>query len=189
VTEPIRRVTIYSDGACIGNPGPGGYGVVLLHESARKELSGGFRRTTNNRMEILAAIMGLEALKSECLVDLYSDSEYVVNAMERGWARSWKAKSWRRSTGEPALNPDLWQRMLDLAERHVVTFHWVRGHAGDRENERADHLAVAAASQPDLPPDEYYEAHQAAGASPRSTRPTPGAQPRRFYPRRGRRPS
>jgi ribonuclease HI len=175
-----KQVTIYTDGACTGNPGPGGYGVVLLHDATREELSGGFRRTTNNRMEILAAIVGLEALKEPCRVDLYSDSEYLVNAIELGWAKRWRAKSWRRSTGEPALNPDLWERLLNHCDRHEVKFHWVRGHAGNPENERADRLAVQAASQPGLPPDEVYEATQAAnGSRPRTASPS-GARPRRF---------
>ena len=189
MSEP-RPVTIYTDGACLGNPGPGGYGVVLLYDSVRKELSGGFRRTTNNRMEILAAIMGLEALKEPCRATVYSDSQYVVNAIELGWARKWQANSWRRGTKEPALNPDLWQRLLDLCSRHEVKFVWVRGHAGNLENERADRLAVAAAMQPDLPPDEVYEATQSAnGANAPAARPGSAPRPRRFYGRPGRRSS
>ena len=152
------NVTIYTDGACTGNPGPGGYGVVLLHGSHRKELSGGYRRTTNNRMEILAAIVGLEALKEECRVTLYSDSQYVVNAVEKGWAWKWEANGWKRNKREEALNPDLWERLLRLCEYHDVEFRWVRGHAGNRENERCDQLATGAARQRDLSVDEGYEA-------------------------------
>jgi ribonuclease HI len=153
----LKQVIIYTDGGCIGNPGPGGYGVVLMHEASRKELSGGFRRTTNNRMELMAAIAGLEALKRPCRVTLYSDSEYVVNAMEQGWAARWRANGWRRGQKQKALNPDLWERLLSLCERHRVRFQWVRGHAGNKENERCDELAQAAARRADLPPDEPYE--------------------------------
>lgn len=151
------HVTIYTDGACIGNPGPGGYGAVLMHGGARKELSGGFRRTTNNRMEILAAIESLAALKEPCSVTLYSDSRYLVDAMEQGWAERWRANAWRRNKKERAVNPDLWQRLLDLAAKHDVAFKWVRGHAGNRENERADSLAFSAAKSERLAVDEVYE--------------------------------
>ena len=155
------KVTIYTDGACIGNPGPGGYGVVLLFGEHRKELSGGYRRTTNNRMEILAAIVGLESLKEECRGTLYSDSQYVVNAVEKGWAWKWEANGWKRNKREEALNPDLWERLLRLCEYHDVEFRWVRGHAGNRENERCDQLATGAARQPNLLVDEGYEATSA----------------------------
>ena len=151
------HVKIYTDGACLGNPGPGGYGVVLLYGQRRKELSGGFRLTTNNRMEIMAAIEGLEALEKPCSVSLYSDSQYVVNAMSKGWAKRWKANGWmRRPGGGKALNPDLWERMLELCDKHEVTFHWIRGHAGDEENHRCDRLAVGAAKMRGLPPDPGY---------------------------------
>lgn len=153
----MKKVTIYTDGACLGNPGPGGYGVVLLYNGHRKELSGGFRRTTNNRMEIMAAIAGLRALKQPCRVTLYSDSRYVVQAMSEGWAKRWRAKGWKRSATELARNPDLWAEMLDLSEKHDVSYRWVRGHAGNSENERCDALAVAAANRRELPPDESYE--------------------------------
>ena len=152
-----RSVEIYTDGACLGNPGPGGYGVVLLYGQHRKELSGGFRRTTNNRMEIMAVIKGLEALGEPCSVSLYSDSRYVVDAMSKGWARRWKTKGWvRNSRGGKALNPDLWERMLELCDEHEVAFHWVRGHAGNVENHRCDRLAVDAAKVKGLPPDPGY---------------------------------
>ena len=153
-------VTIYTDGACIGNPGPGGYGAVLIHGGARKELSGGFRLTTNNRMEMLAAIVGLAALKEPCEVTLYSDSRYVVDAMEKGWAERWRANGWRRNKKEYAVNPDLWERLLDLTGKHNVAFKWVRGHAGNRENERADRLAAEAAKGARLAVDEVYEREQ-----------------------------
>jgi ribonuclease HI len=152
-----KNVRLYTDGGCINNPGPGGYGVVLIYGSHRRELSGGFRWTTNNRMEIFAAIAGLEALKEPCRVTLFSDSQYVVNAMQKGWASRWQANGWRRSGKERALNPDLWERLLELCGIHEVKFEWVRGHAGDAENERCDELATAAARGSDPGIDEVYE--------------------------------
>jgi len=152
----MKHVTLYTDGGCINNPGPGGYGVVLIYNSHRKELSGGFRRTTNNRMEIFAAITGLEALKEPCRVALFSDSQYLVHAIQKGWARKWRANNWRRSHKEKAINPDLWERLLKLCEMHDVQFQWVRGHAGHPENERCDQLAKAAAQGPDLAIDTGY---------------------------------
>ena len=154
--ERIKDVTIYTDGACIGNPGPGGYGAVLIYDGHRRELSGGYRKTTNNRMEIMAAIVGLEALKAKCRVTLYSDSDYLVKAVSKGWAQRWRANGWRRNRREKALNPDLWQRLLQLCECHEVQFRWVKGHAGTPENTRCDELAMEAAHQPDLPPDKGY---------------------------------
>ncbi len=154
----LKKVTIYTDGGCIYNPGPGGYGVVLIYGKHRKELSRGFRLTTNNRMELLAVISGLEALKAHCRVTVHSDSQYVVNAIEKGWARRWRAKGWWRNKEEKAVNPDLWERLLLLCERHEVTFRWVRGHAGNKENERCDELARAAATGPNLAVDADYEA-------------------------------
>ncbi len=153
----MKRVTIYTDGACLGNPGPGGYGTVLLCEGSRRELSGGYRWTTNNRMEIMAVLAGLRSLKEPCRVTLYSDSRYVVNAMSKGWARNWREMGWRKRDKAPALNPDLWAEMLDLSGRHQVEYRWVKGHAGDPENERCDELAVAAASGADLGRDDGYE--------------------------------
>ncbi len=155
-SQELPQVTIYTDGGCLGNPGPGGYGVVLLFGKHRKELSGGFRQTTNNRMEILAAIAGLEALNRPCWVTLFSDSRYVVDAMTKGWAERWRRNGWRRNKKDKALNPDLWGRLLDLCEQHQVEFRWTKGHAGTKENERCDQLAVAAAKGYDLPPDEGY---------------------------------
>ena len=137
----LKHVTLYTDGAASGNPGPGGYGVILEFQGKRKELSGGYRRTTNNRMELLAAIVGLEALKERCEVTLYTDSAYLVNAINEGWAQRWRAHGWMRNKNEPALNPDLWERLLRLCEQHEVHFVWVKGHAGHPENERCDQLA------------------------------------------------
>lgn len=151
------KVVIYTDGACLGNPGPGGYGVVLLYGGHRKEISGGFRLTTNNRMEIKAVIEGLKALKRRCPVTIFSDSEYVVNAISKGWAERWRTNGWKRTKKEFAVNPDLWGELLDLCAQHDVEFRWVRGHAGVPENERADRLAMAAAQQSGLPPDQGYE--------------------------------
>ena len=155
MTTP-KPVEIHTDGACLGNPGPGGYGVVLRYGDHRKELSGGYRRTTNNRMELLAVIKALEALTQPCQVILHSDSRYVVDAMERGWAKQWQANGWRRNRQEKALNPDLWETLLQLCDRHEVEFRWVRGHSGNAENERCDRLAAQAAKQPDLPADPGY---------------------------------
>ena len=152
-----KKVTIYTDGACIGNPGPGGYGVVLIYGEHRRELSGGYRRTTNNRMELMGPIRGLEVLNQSCRVALYSDSQYVVEGIENGWAKRWKSNGWMRNKREQAVNPDLWGRLLDLCYKHEVEFRWVRGHAGDRENERCDQLAVQAAHGGDLPVDDGYE--------------------------------
>lgn len=155
-----KRVLISTDGACLGNPGPGGYGVVLLYGRHRRELSGGFALTTNNRMEIMAAIAGLEALKGPCAVTLSSDSQYLVNAMTRGWARRWQANDWWRTKDERAVNADLWARLLALCERHAVEFAWVKGHNGDVENERCDALSREAINRPDLPDDPGYQPAQ-----------------------------
>ena len=157
MASQIKRVTIYTDGACIGNPGPGGYGAVLLYGDRRKEISGGRRETTNNRMEMLAAIIALEALEQPCEVTLSSDSQYLVNGMALGWALRWRQNGWRRNKKEKAANPDLWDILLGLCEKHHVQFQWIRGHAGDAENERCDQLATAAAQRLDLPVDQGYE--------------------------------
>mgnify|MGYP001765935683 CR=1 FL=1 len=157
MTGEAKTVTLYTDGGALGNPGPGGYGAVLIYRGHRKELSGGFRLTTNNRMEIMGAIAGLRALKGRCTVTVYTDSQYLANAMTRGWAKRWRANGWKRNRTDRALNPDLWQELLDLCDRHAVTFSWVRGHAGTAENERCDRLSREAASKPDLPPDSGYE--------------------------------
>lgn len=151
------RIIVYTDGGAQGNPGPGGYGAVVLENGRRRELSGGFRLTTNNRMELTACIAALESLAAPAqAVVLYSDSSYVVNGISKGWAAGWRRRGWRKADGQPALNPDLWQRLLKLAEDLAVTFIWVRGHAGNPLNECCDRLAVAAARQPGLPPDPGY---------------------------------
>jgi len=155
--DKLRHVTIYTDGACIGNPGPGGYGVVLLYQGHRKELSGGYSKTTNNRMEVMAAIVGLEALKERCDIMLYSDSEYLVKAMSQGWVQRWRANGWKRNKKERALNPDLWERLLQLCERHDVNFRWLKGHGRSLENIRCDELAIQAAQKSNLPRDDGYE--------------------------------
>jgi ribonuclease HI len=153
----LPDVTIFTDGACRGNPGPGGYGVVMLYGKHRKELSGGFKRTTNNRMEIMGPIIGLSALKTRCKVTVCSDSRYVVNAVMLGWARRWKKNGWKRNSHDPALNADLWDQLLSLCDLHDCKFVWVAGHAGNTENERCDALSVQAATQKNLPPDKGYE--------------------------------
>ena len=152
----IKHVDIFTDGACSGNPGPGGYGVILRYKGVNKELSGGGPlidigthsggepNTTNNRMELTAVITGLAALKEPCEVTLYSDSRYIIDAIQKGWAKKWQANHWMRNAKEPALNSDLWEQLLGLLERHQVTFVWVKGHAGHPENERCDQLAVQA---------------------------------------------
>jgi len=154
--EQKQTIYLYTDGAASGNPGPGGYGIVLKCGDIRKELSGGFRLTTNNRMELLAVIKGLEAIRWEnAQVEVYSDSTYVVKALTEGWLDTWVAKGWKK-----VKNPDLWQSFLPLYKKHKVSFHWIKGHAGHPENERCDRLAVAAYGQPDLPVDEGYEAQK-----------------------------
>ena len=127
----MKAVTLYTDGACSGNPGPGGWGAILMFGEHKKELSGGDVKTTNNRMELTAVIRGLEALKEPCLVDLYSDSKYVIDALEKGWAKGWRARGWVKADKKPALNPDLWERLLELCETHTVKLHWVKGHANN----------------------------------------------------------
>lgn len=154
----MKHLVMHTDGACSGNPGPGGYGTVMQFGNRRTELSGGFRRTTNNRMELLAVIAGFEALKQPCAVTVYSDSKYVVDAVNKGWARRWRANGWLRNKREKAENLDLWERLLDLIETHSVVFRWVKGHAGDEGNERADALAVTASTGKNLGTDEGYEA-------------------------------
>ena len=138
-----KEVNIYTDGACSGNPGPGGWGVILEYNGHIKELSGGEAETTNNRMEMMAVIKGLEALKEECVVDLYSDSKYVIEAIEKGWVWKWARQGWIKSDKKPAKNPDLWQRILDLWAKHEVHTHWIKGHAENPWNNRCDEMAVA----------------------------------------------
>lgn len=138
----IKFVEIFTDGACSGNPGPGGYGVVLRYGTKEKELSGGDSSTTNNRMELLGVITGLAALKEPCQVTLTTDSKYVVDSITKGWVYNWKKNNWIKSDKKPALNVDLWEKLLPLLEKHKVKFNWVKGHAGHPENERCDRLAV-----------------------------------------------
>jgi ribonuclease HI len=156
-TPATPQVDIYTDGGCEPNPGPGGYGVVLIHPRKRMELSGGFRKTTNNRMEIYAAIAGLEMLKQPCKVTLHSDSQYLVKAMSEGWVANWKQKKWWRSRTERPENVDLWQRLDALCQTHQVEFRWVKGHAGIPDNERCDQLSMSGLRQPNLPQDQGYE--------------------------------
>ena len=143
----MKKIELYTDGACSGNPGPGGYGIVLKYKEHIREISGGEPDTTNNRMELMAVITGLEALNQPCEVELYSDSKYVVDAITKGWAKGWKANNWIKSDKKPALNADLWDRLLALLEIHKVNLNWVKGHAGHPENERCDQLAVQAYQQ------------------------------------------
>lgn len=141
--EKLTFVEMYTDGACSGNPGPGGWGTILRCNGTEKELSGGDEETTNNRMELLAVINGLEALNRRCRVKIYSDSQYVVNGITKGWAKGWKKNGWKKSDKKPALNSDLWDRLLTALDRHDYEFEWVKGHDGHPENERCDRLAVA----------------------------------------------
>lgn len=149
----MKEITLYTDGACSGNPGPGGYAAILLYDKHRKEISGGYKNTTNNRMELRAVIAGLEALKEKCNVTILSDSKYIVDAMNQGWARRWQANNWKRNKKEKALNVDLWKCILDLCNQHDVTFKWVESHAGNKYNERCDELAVSESLKTDLPDD------------------------------------
>ena len=139
----MKTVTLYTDGACSGNPGPGGWGAILEYMGHEKELSGGEKSTTNNRMELTAVIKALQALKEPCIVELYSDSKYVIDALEKGWAVSWRKRGWIKSDKKPALNPDLWETLLTLTEKHDVRCHWVKGHAANPKNNRCDELAVS----------------------------------------------
>lgn len=140
----MKTVYIFTDGACSGNPGPGGWGAVLRYNTAEKELSGSEKDTTNNRMELTACIEALKTLKEPCRVELTTDSQYVVNGITKGWAESWRRNGWKKSDKKPALNSDLWGELLELCERHEVNFNWIKGHAGHEENERCDRLAVDA---------------------------------------------
>lgn len=157
----MKEVIIHTDGAAKGNPGRGGFGVLLTHNKTTRELSGGFSRTTNNRMELLAAITGLEALKSPCRVTLYSDSRYLVDAMTKGWLRGWKSRRWSRANNQYLKNADLWKRLDAATATHDVTWRWVKGHAGHAENERCDTLADAACHAPHLPRDPGFDAEEA----------------------------
>ena len=139
----MKTVTLYTDGACSGNPGPGGWGAILLYNGHELALSGGEARTTNNRMELTAVIEALQKLKEPCIVELYSDSKYVIDALEKGWAWGWKKRGWVKSDKKPALNPDLWDTLLSLTQKHELHYHWVKGHADNEYNNRCDTMAVA----------------------------------------------
>ena len=138
----MKTVTLYTDGACSGNPGPGGWGAILEYMGHEKELSGGEDNTTNNRMELTAVIEGLACLKESCIVELYSDSKYVIDALQKGWAEGWKKRGWVKADKKPALNPDLWEKLLALTHIHQMRYHWVKGHADNPKNNRCDELAV-----------------------------------------------
>ena len=139
----MKTVTLYTDGACSGNPGPGGWGAILEYKGTEREMSGGEAMTTNNRMELTAVIRGLEALKEPCIVELYADSKYVIDGLQKGWAKGWQKNGWRKADKKPALNPDLWERLLELEGIHTLRYHWVKGHADNPKNNRCDELAVA----------------------------------------------
>lgn len=144
----MKKITLFTDGACSGNPGPGGWGAILRYGEKEKELCGGEEKTTNNRMELTAVIKGLSALKEPCEVTLVSDSKYVIDALERGWVWAWRSKGWRNSRNEPTPNTDLWEQLLPLINTHSLTCSWIRGHTGHAENERCDQMAVG-----------YYQTH------------------------------
>ena len=156
MTTARKLVHAFTDGSCLGNPGPGGWAVILKYGAEKKELSGGANPTTNNRMELMGAIMALEALKEPCRVEILTDSSYVRDAIEKGWLASWHRNGWKTAAKKAVKNKDLWERLTLLLKRHTVRLHWVKGHAGHPENERADALARAAAASPDLPPDEGF---------------------------------
>lgn len=143
----MKKVSIYTDGACRGNPGNGGWAAILEYKGIRREICGGERQTTNNRMELVAVIEALSRLKEPCEVDLYSDSKYVIDGLSKGWARSWKARGWKKSDNSPALNPDLWEKLLELSKVHKLSYNWVKGHDGHPENERCDELATGEADK------------------------------------------
>ncbi len=158
MSSSLKTVRAHTDGSCLGNPGPGGWAAVLAYNGHEKELSGGAGRTTNNRMEVLAAIMALEALRERCRVELYTDSRYLRDAVEKGWLASWRKNGWKTADKKPVKNQDLWLRLGAQLERHDVSMRWVAGHAGHAGNERVDTLARTAASRPDLPPDKGFGA-------------------------------
>lgn len=156
MNEKMPAVQIYTDGACSGNPGPGGYGCILIYQKHTKEISGGYNLTTNNRMELMGIIKGLEQLKKPCNIDLYTDSRYIVDAFNRGWIRSWMNKDWKKSDGYPVKNVDLWKRLMELAKPHKINWIWVKGHAENELNDRCDRMAVKASKGENLPDDPGY---------------------------------
>ena len=153
----MKLVHVFTDGSCLGNPGPGGWAAILKFGIAEKVLTGGYAKTTNNRMEIMAALFALETLKEPCKIVLFTDSRYLCDAVEKKWIWAWHKNGWKTAAKKPVKNRDLWERLTPLLARHAVTFHWLEGHAGHPQNERADTLARAAASQPSLPPDADWE--------------------------------
>jgi len=162
MTNPsLTPINIYTDGACTGNPGPGGYGVIIVQDGKRRELSQGYRLTTNNRMELLAAIVGLRVVSPGARVRLYTDSKYLSDAINLGWVDIWRAKNWKKTGKGKVLNPDLWKELVELLDQHDVELIWVKGHAGHPENERCDQLAVQASRQRQLLVDQGYEQTQA----------------------------
>jgi ribonuclease HI len=152
----MKHVEIFTDGGCLGNPGKGGYAAILVYGRHRKEISGGYKHTTNNRMELTAGITALQSLKHQCRVTLYSDSKYLIDGIAKGWAKKWKSNNWKRNKKEMAENIDLWEKLLDLAAFHHITFVWIKGHSGHPENERCDELVKLAASEENLPEDHGY---------------------------------
>ncbi|MEJ6571669.1 MAG: ribonuclease HI [Akkermansiaceae bacterium] len=155
----MKQVIIYTDGSSRGNPGPGGFGTLLIYKTQRKEISGGFAKTTNNRMEILAALVGIESLSETCEITVYSDSKYVIDTMAKGWIHGWKKKGWSRGKNKPLKNVDLWKRMSAAVLPHSITWKWVKGHAGNPNNERCDVLATTAADKRGNPADKGFEAN------------------------------
>jgi len=152
----VKQVVIYTDGACKGNPGPGAFAAVLLHGNHRKEVSQGYRMTTNNRMELMAAINALELLQQPCRVELHSDSKYLVQAITQNWLQGWIGRGWKTADKQPVKNQDLWRRLMSTMEPHQIQWHWVKGHAGNKENERCDQLANEAVVAEDLLEDEGF---------------------------------
>jgi len=153
----MKKVSIYTDGGALGNPGKGGYGAILVYGEHRKEVSGGYQHTTNNRMEMMACIKALELLKEPCDVTIYSDSKYLVDSITKGWARRWQANNWKRNKKDKAENIDLWEVLLEQLDKHQVVFQWVKGHSGHPENERCDEMVKEAAAQENLPEDTGYQ--------------------------------
>ena len=160
VLKPGSELEIWADGSCVKNPGPGGYGIIVKYQAHKWEKAGGFRLTTNNRMEITGVLVALEALPAKCKVTIFSDSQYVVNSMTKGWAKRWKSEGWIKKGGKTVPNADLWKKMLDLCAKHKVEFKWVKGHNGSPENERCDQMAQFAAHQPNLPEDKGYKKNE-----------------------------
>lgn len=157
MAEKLPEVQIYTDGACSSNPGPGGYGAILKYGNYTREISGGYRTTTNNRMELMGIIKSLGELKRPCIIQLYSDSRYIVDAMTKGWVANWIKNNWRRSDGSPAKNVDLWKRIIELSRPHRITWIWVKGHSDNELNSRCDQLAVQASKGEDLEVDSVFE--------------------------------